>query len=728
VILMRQVTQTIAICVGFALAQFAAQPLRAQEPSATSAVESAFAALARRDWQAAEAHVASAGPVARDLVTWSRLRAGEGDFGEHLAFLQARPGWPGMDRIRSRAEEAIPKGHPADEVLAFFADEPPLTGSGVLRLAEALSAKDRRDEAEAILVEAWTTLSLTDSAFDALNGTFSTVLAPHHASRAHMLLWRWRSTEAARLVPLLSGDDRALVQARLAVIRKDGDMDARVAAVPQALLADPGLNYDRFNLRADRGDYSDAVAILSERSVSAAALGEPFRWASWRSVLARWEMRQGRAAEAYDLASRHFLTEGASFADLEWLAGYVALTYLEDAPRALAHFERVEAAVDGAISAGRAGYWIGRAHEAMGDTDAADAAYARAAQHQTGFYGLLAAERAGLPLDPALTGREAFASWKEAAFLRTDVAQAALLLIGAEERGTAVQFLVALGKELDRTGIAQLGALLTEMDEPFFTVLLGKVAATRGIILPATYFPLHNMAKMELPVAPELALSIARRESEFNPVVGSPAGALGLMQLMPGTAEEVARELGLPYSRARLTADWEYNTILGARYLANLQDRFGDSPVMIAAGYNAGPGRPRTWMSERGDPRTDAVDVIDWIEHIPFKETREYVMRVTETIPIYRARLTGETGDLRFTDMLRGKRPFVRPMGRPETRTATISTSDIKPAEDGPQTLATQVVQTVPQPAPPAQLQQAMQQDQQQALPQSLRPVARPGS
>lgn len=683
-----------------------------------AALRAAFAAVAREDWTEAQAAVAGAGPLARDLAAWARLRAGGGSFAEHRAFPALRPDWPGLDDIRARGEEALPEGAPPAEVLAFFAEAPPLTGAGALRLAEALIAAGRAPEAEAALVQAWTTLGLDEESFDALMAGFAPVLAPHHAARADMLLWRGRTTDAARVIPSVAGDARALLQARLAIARQDAGMDTRLAAVPAALRDDPGLAYDRFNLRAARGDYTDAIAILAAQSTSAQALGQPWRWGNWRRILARWEMRQGRAAAAYDLATRHHLgaADGEVYADLEWLAGYIALTYLRDPDLALQHFARVETAVEGAISMGRAGYWLGRAHEARGDAAAAAAAFARGAEHQTGFYGLLAAERAGRPLDPALAGREAVPDWREGAFLRDDRGQAALLLMAAGERGAAVQFIAALGRTLDRAGLAQMGAMLTEMDEPFFTVLLGKTAAARGIVLPAIYFPLHPLARLDLPVAPELALSIARRESEFNAVVGSPVGALGLMQLMPGTAEEVAREMGLPYSRARLTADWEYNARLGARYLAGLEARFGPSPVMIAAGYNAGPGRPRTWMTERGDPRAGEVDVVDWIEHIPFAETRNYVMRVTESIPIYQARLgRAPSGPVRFTDLLNGQKPMVRPLARPGS------------AEVPGQVQAAPVPVARPQAAAPASP-AAAQADDAAALVQSLRPVARPES
>ncbi|MEO0903525.1 MAG: lytic transglycosylase domain-containing protein, partial [Pseudomonadota bacterium] len=186
-----------------------------------------------------------------------------------------------------------------------------------------------------------------------------------------------------------------------------------------------------------------------------------------------------------------------------------------------------------------------------------------------------------------------------------------------------------------------------------------------------------DLAEMDLPVDPSLALSIARRESEFNEGIASPVGALGLMQVMPATAREVAGNLGLPYARGRLTTDWRYNAALGGAYLAFLEEEFGPSPVMIAAGYNAGPGRPFSWMDERGDPRLLEMDVVDWIEHIPFRETRNYVMRVTESIPIYEARLTGQTGPVRFTELLIGKKPLLRPRARP---VPTVETAyDVRP-------------------------------------------------
>jgi soluble lytic murein transglycosylase len=389
-------------------------------------------------------------------------------------------------------------------------------------------------------------------------------------------------------------------------------------------------------------------------------------------------MREGRPAEAYALATPHFLTpeDGEPYADLEWVAGYLSLRYLDDPARARDHFARVEAAAKGPITLTRGAYWTGRALEALADPTATEA-YTRAANFQTAFYGLLAAEKLGLPQDPAIAGTETFPDWREGDLLTRDLTQAMLYLVSTGDLNNAALFASRYGQDLDRTTLGQLAGLLAAIDQPFLALTAGKAAADRGIILPALYLPLHRVATLtDLPVAPELALSIARRESEFHPSVQSPAGALGLMQVMPGTAEEVSADLGIPYDLPALTRDWEYNARLGTAYLAGLQADFGLSPVMIAAGYNAGPGRPRTWMTQRGDPRTGEVDVIDWIEHIPFTETRIYVMRVTESIPAYRARLTGQTGPIAFTALLKGAPPFIRPQARPDLAARAAATDE----------------------------------------------------
>lgn len=673
---MRLTPFLLALCLGLA-----APLARADGASDVEAFKTAAGLVRAGDWVAAEATVAQAGPIARDLIRWLRLRDGpravdappdprdpDPTFADYTAFLAAYPHWPGLDRLRMQGEKTIPADTAPEAVLGYFAVVTPQTGEGVVALSRALAAAGRVDEARAAAAEGWMSVGLSDETQAALLAAWGDTLRPLAWDRAQEMLWRWRSGDAERLLPLLTDSQRALAEARIALIRDAGDQDAKVAAVPATLRDDAGLAVDRFNRLAEDGDYTDAVALLLDRTDDAARMGQPFRWASWRAVLARWALREGRPDEAYRLASRHHLTgenPGAEFyADLEWIAGYVALRHLNDPTTALTHFRRMQAAVSGPISTARAAYWTARAEEAAGSADAAAQSYARAAGFQTAFYGLLAAERLGLPFDPTLATTESFGDWRQGTVLRSDLTAALLMLVAGGDRDDAVLFAAKLGQTLDRGGIGQLGSLLTDTGEPFLTLVVAKAALERGISIPQMLYPLHPMAGMDLPVDRDLALAIARQESEFNTAAGSGVGALGLMQLMPSTAEEVAGDLGVAYDRARLTTDWTYNATLGSAYLAELQVRFGPTPVMIAAGYNSGPARPSQWIAQRGDPRLGGADVVDWIEMIPFAETRNYVMRVTEAMPVYRARLGRDPGS--FAALLRGEKPLIRPVARGE--------------------------------------------------------------
>ena len=616
------------------------------------------------DYPAAFQQISRDDSVAPSLLVWWQLRDGIGTFEDYQSFFELHPDWPAQNQLREKAEAAIAKGHDPFEVIAFFASDAPRTGTGAVRLAEALMTSGRVDAAKNVLVKAWTDLRLSEDGQTIMLETFGDVLEDHHLARADALLWRWRTAEAAAMVPLLSDDEAKLVAARIAYI-SNTNVAGTITNVPLNMQSDPGLLYDRYSWLAGQGSRTQAVTLLKAQSTSAEALGEPFRWSGWRRVLARWEMREGRHQSAYDLASQHFMTSGSSYADLEWVAGYVAFRYLDDPDRALMHFQRVAAAVDSPISLGRAGYWLGRTHAALGDAGAAAAAFAMGAKHQTSFYGLLSAEQLGMRLDPFLTGQADIVDWQGSDVLNNPLVVSALALLEAGERGAATLFFSELGRRLNAADTGRLAKLMEDLDDPYYSVLLGKAAVRRGIVVPSAYFPLHDLAQMELPADPALSLSIARRESEFNFRAGSPVGALGLMQLMPATAEEVAGFLDLPYSRGRLTTDWQYNAQLGAKYLSVLEEEFGPSPVQIAAGYNAGPSRPNRWMDDFGDPRLGEMDVVDWIEHIPFRETRNYVMRVTESMPVYRARLTGQTGTVAFTPLLLGEKPLNRPALRP---------------------------------------------------------------
>jgi soluble lytic murein transglycosylase len=609
--------------------------------------------VAAEDWSSAAA--TASGDLARDIVEWHRLRAGEGRLGEYEAFLARRADWPGLALLRSEGEVAVARSTDPARVIAWFGADKPRTAKGALALIRALIAQGRTEEAEAEAFRAWTELPFDATDQTYLLDQFGGALAVAHEVRLDRLLWDDdRTGEITRMIPLVSPDWQKLAAARLALRNEAANASALVEAIPAAVANDAGLAYDRFvwRMRKDRTD--DALALILERSETAASLGDPAAWAERRAVLARLLMRADRPADAYRVAARHQLTDGADYADLEFLAGFIALRKLGDAGIALQHFANLKAAVVTPISLSRALYWQGRALEDKGDDAGAEAAYRAAAAYATAYYGQLAAERLGLPLDASLIADTRPADWQQSNFAGDSVLTAARLMLAAGDRAGAKRFLLHLAENLDGTELDQLSDMTLAMDEPHLSLAIAKAAAERGIILPRAYFPVTAMVPDGLPVSRALALSIARRESEFDPVVGSSAGARGLMQLMPATAERMAEQTGLDYSVGRLTSDPAFNVAMGSTYLRVLVDEFGPSVALVASGYNAGPGRPRRWITEFGDPRDPDVDVIDWVETIPFTETRTYVMRVVESLVIYRAKLKGSVGPVRVTAELRG--------------------------------------------------------------------------
>ena len=610
----------------------------------------AFDAARDGNWDRAAQIAARDGQVASDVIEWARLRAGRGSFSEVQTFLDQRPDWPGERLLRRKSERVVIVRNDAD-VLAFFEEMPPQTPQGILRYAKALKAIERNEEANAAVVGAWWNIPMSTTEQALFMGAHEALLKPHHDLRLDAMLWRGSIDNARRVFGLASNGAVAAAKARIALRDAAPGVDTLIAAIPASHAKDGGVQYERFMWRARKGRGEDAKELLIETSTSADALGRPESWTNRRRSYARDEMRNGDAERAYEIAARHFLDSGSAYADLEWLAGYIALRKLNEPETALRHFDNHNNAVRSPISKGRAGYWRGLAYEAMGNVAAADQAFTQAAQFQTSFYGLLAAERAGLPFDTELATASVDADWRESDLAKMPVFQAGLLLQASGELNLAEQFWTHLADQLDETQGALLAQAAVDASQPHLAVMIGKRLARRAIVVPFGYYAMHPLAERDLPMAPEMTLAIARRESEFDPRVQSGVGARGLMQIMPRTGSAVARRLGLSnqHTTERMIADPVYNANLGAAYLSTLAGRFSGNIIMVSAGYNAGPSRPDRWMQVYGDPRRGEIDIVDWIEHIPFRETRNYVMRVAESLPIYRAQL--------------GKNPLPEPFG-----------------------------------------------------------------
>ncbi|HRD29734.1 MAG TPA: lytic transglycosylase domain-containing protein, partial [Caulobacter sp.] len=380
----------------------------------------------------------------------------------------------------------------------------------------------------------------------------------------------------------------------------------------------------------------------------------------------------GDYAGAYGAAANTGLTVGPDAAEAEFYAGWIALSKLRNPAAAAQHFARLAAAGTSPITQGRALYWQGRAAEALGDKAAAQGFYQQGAQHITVFYGQLAAERAGLrtltlPRDPVITQAD------RARFEGRELVRALRLLYETGNRDTFKVFALHVDDTLPTAAeCALLVDLARSYGDPDTAMRAVRTAAQRGMILPERGYPLLAAPSVPGGAEPAFVFSITRQESNFDSRARSAPGARGLMQLMPATGAMTARALGESYSVDRLF-DADFNMRLGARYLGDMINTFSGSYIMAAAAYNAGPGRPPQWAALCGDPRGATTDPLDFIECIPFVETRNYVMRTLETMQVYRARLNGGSAPLTLSSDLKrggwgGYTPTAAPAAAPGTR------------------------------------------------------------
>ncbi|WP_235931222.1 lytic transglycosylase domain-containing protein [Paracoccus xiamenensis] len=663
------------------LASVAAWPLRAES---LPDMATALTAAGSKNWPVAEEAAAKSGPLAQALVDWQALRAGRGDFAAYLTFARAHPDWPGMELLYKRGESVLSATTPAADVIEWFSRHDPQTGAGAAALITALKATDA-EAAKAKARAIWTSLPMTateETTFLAAHGDLVGDLAD---DRVFALLDQSEWQAAQQGLTRMSATARPLAEARIATQSRRSGADALILALPEAQRDDAGLAMDRFRWRVQAKMPDLARELMLERSTSAEALRRPDIWAETRADYARAALRGGDWKAAEDLATPHHLEPGSeAYADLEFLAGYAALR--GGAPdRALTHFQHLTDGTAGVVSQARAHYWRGRAQEAAGNADAAKAAFAAGAKLQSTYYGQLAAERIGAAPDPALSipGRAeaALPQWRRDDLRENEVFQAGVFAFAAGQPDLGQRFFLHLSETATPDDIARMARLTLEMRYPWHALRLAKRAAAQGAVYPAAYFPLTGLEHEKLDLPAELVMSISRQESEFNHTVSSHVGALGLMQLMPGTAQEMAKKTGVDYVRSRLTEDPTYNARLGTAYLQTLRDRFGPSSALVAAGYNAGPGRSRQWTEAFGDIRTE-TDPVDWVEMIPFDETRNYVMRVTEALPVYRARIAGMPVAATPSKDLTGD-GFVPPPPKPRQTLAEVLTRSGRPPQEG---------------------------------------------
>ncbi|MDP3739063.1 MAG: lytic transglycosylase domain-containing protein [Hyphomonadaceae bacterium] len=605
-------------------------------------------------------------PGAQALLRWRLATDGNSGMGyaDLAKAMEEFKGWPDFDKIEEQAERTITfSSLTSDERIAWLKARGPQTSDGVLALADAYHSLAKPDEMLATIRNAWRTMATGAEGTAKIQSLYGGDLsAEDHFARADMFLWRGDIRSAQALLPKLSAGRKQLLDARIALMKNTKKIDAIVAAVPDEYQNDPGLLLARAQWRERRGqDSGELEMLLRIDSDEAPLVGREAIWAEKQSEMRRM-LRDRQYQTAYELAAGHGLTTGEAFRDAEWMAGWLALEKLGNAQKAEAHFRTFEAGVQTPISISRANYWLGETLTKLGRADEAKAAYEKAAKYPYVFYGQLACEKVkatqpdvakisfALPAAPTDDERAAFA--------KTPAVRAAILLAETGRLASFERFSYAIDDMLttavEHQMLFDIAAGYLEMRA---AVRGAKAGLGRGLVAPDAVFPMMTLPNSPRSgsAEPALVLALSRQESEFNPRAVSSADARGLMQMVPRYAQAEARMVGMPFRSSWLTDDPAYNLRLGRGFLDDLVDDYNGSYILAAAAYNAGPSRARQWINDFGDPRGQ-VDPVDWIESIPFAETRNYIQRVLENTQVYRHRLTGGPVDITLSqDLARGR-------------------------------------------------------------------------
>ena len=597
-------------------------------------------------------------PVARKLVEWIILRSDHNgaDSARYTAFMAANPSWPSLGAFRRRAEAMlwVENAKPA-RVMSFFDGSSPQSAMGRLVLARALMAQGDTEGAKALVRDAWRNDPIPADVEKQVLERYSDFLSrADHKARMEKRLFAADKDSAMRAARRLGGADLAIAQLRLALGNKGGNAKKLLDAVPEEARRDPGYLFARAYLLRHDEKIAEAAQVLLSAPTDLAQVHDGEEWWVERRIMARKLLDLGDARSAYRVvAEAAEPTKENSRVERNFMAGWIALRFLDDPAAATTHFARIQEVSSHPTSQARSHYWLGRTAEALHRRDQARAEYQAAANSSAAYYGQLARARLGLAA-LALAPPPATPD-KRAEIERLELVRALEILYALKETALVIPLMADLGGKLDDVGaLSALGELAEQQHDARGMLHLGKAALARGLPLDYYAFPAVGVPRYS-PIGPgidnAMLFAIIRQESAFNPADWSAAQAMGLMQVTPIAAKDTCKRFSCSYDVKRLKNDMPYNLQIGAAELGGVMQDYRGNYMLAFAAYNAGRGRVQEWIARFGDPRDPKVDPVDWVERIPFMETRNYVQRVMENMQVYRTRfgaapLTIET-DLR---------------------------------------------------------------------------------
>ncbi len=623
-----------------ALASINAMP--ADAPAVKQAIE---LVRKRKISQATEIEKSVREPMAQKLIEWVILRSEDSgaNFDRYVAFIRDNPAWPTLALLRRRAEGTLWQERRDAVTVRRFLDGKPTSARGRLALARVLLSEGDRSGAEREVREIWRFEELSAKLETEVLAAFPDfVTRADHAVRMDRSIGARDFTVAMRTAVRLGRPYASIVTACAAVMTNGSNARTLLEKVPAEVRQDLGYTLCRIHWLLRNNGVAEATRLMLTAPRDAMSRQDTDQWWRERRVLARELLDLGDINTTYQIVRDAAAPANEYYrAEFHFMAGWIALRFLNDPTAALTHFAHVDDGSTNPIVLARAGYWRGRAAHAAGRVQEARAYYETAARNSTAYYGQLARAKLGLG-DLMLRELPEPGPAHRARILALDVVRAAEMLYSIGERDLAVRFVTAFAESsADVTALVALAEITARYEDAQAMLLIGKTALARGLALDPYAFPTLGVPRYRAigpDVEPGIVYSVVRTESGFDPRDVSPANAVGLMQVTPEAGRDTASRFGVAYDWNRLVCDPVYNTQMGAAELAGLFHDYRGSYLLIFAGYNAGRGRVEKWIAQYGDPRDPRVDPIDWVERIPFAETRNYVQRVLENLQVYRVR------------------------------------------------------------------------------------------
>ena len=594
--------------------------------------------------------------ILSDLIYWLYLnkKKNNANFYDYQNFITQNTNFPNKPYLQYLLEHKINSELVfSKKIINYFEKNKPVSSFGKLRLGEALIISGEIERGKKLIKENFIIANLTNSELSYFIKNYSEIIKLRDlVSRAEWLAWENKFGQLKSLMSYLPEEYKALYKARyLLAIRLHG-VEYAIKNVPNKYKNNQGLLHQRLQLKIKKGKIDSAFNLLLKAKSDKKNFNRPDKFWKPTSIIIRRLVYKKKYLAAYKIASKHHLNKGSNYSDAEWLSGWIALSFLNNPELAIKHFLNMAENAYNPENRSRAAYWCAKTYETLGQQSLAESWYIKGSAYPTAYYGQLSFEKIfpnkkiSFPKLPIISNKT------KNDFDNNQWVKAVKILKAINRAKYSKDILIYLSKMNNNPENEFLSTKLAiDIGQKNYAIKISKKASKQKRYYLNFNYPIIDVPKIvankKMPPA-ELILAVIRQESEFNVTAKSHKGALGIMQIMPDTARDVSRKTKISYNLGKISRNQQYNIRLGSYYLEMMLERYNKSFPLALAAYNAGHKRVDRWLDINGDPRKNKIDFEEWIELIPYKETRDYVQKVLENLIVYKYLIKGENIDINF--------------------------------------------------------------------------------